>query len=283
MTNLYIIGNGFDLDLGLKTSYVDFIGSDEFKELIKPSSDCSFAKYLNEKYRGNYKWMDIENELKIYINNVYDKNGAFFKQEFNLLKKSLREYLNRVTINEKINYNSNAARICNKILTDLKNKVEVRVVNFNYTNTLPYVVKKINSDNGSRWVETEKIIYFNPHGEINNEIVFGIEDGALLDNKKDFLYLTKGADSSHVNSDWHQSYLIANEIIIFGHSLGDSDYDSFDPLFGHLVSSIDSKKTLKLYFLESDADFYNERLDKYTLSGLTKLSINHVILRNPKF
>jgi hypothetical protein len=283
MTNLYIIGNGFDLDLGLKTSYADFIESDEFKELIKPSTDCSFAKYLNEKYRENYKWMDVENELKIYINNIYNKNGTAFKQEFNLIKKSLREYLNKVTLNEKINYNSNAARICNKILTDLKNNIEVRVVNFNYTNTLLSIVKKINSDNVSVKVETEKIIYLNPHGEIQNGIVFGIEDGALLDNKKDFLYLTKGADPNHVYSDWHESYFKSNEITVFGHSLGDSDFDSFAPLFSYLVSSRDSKKKLNLYFLEEDSDFYNMRLDKYTQGGLTALSINHIVKRNPEF
>lgn len=283
MTNLYIIGNGFDLDLGLKTSYSDYIRSDEFKELIKPASDCSFAKYLDEKRKENYKWMDIENELKIYINNIYEKNGTSFRMEFDMLKKSLSTYLNRVTSNSKINYDSNAARISNKILNDLRNNIEVRVVNFNYTNTLPHVVKKINSDNVSRSVETEKIIYFNPHGEIKNGIVFGIEDGALLDNKKDFLYLTKGADPNHVNSDWHESYYKSNEISIFGHSLGDSDFDSFDPLFGYLVSSRDSKKKLNLYFLDEDIDFYNMRLDKYTKGGLTALSINHIVKRNPKF
>lgn len=283
MTNLYIIGNGFDLDLGLKTSYSDYIQSDEFKELIKPASDCSFAKYLDEKRKENYKWMDIENELKIYINNIYEKNGTSFRMEFDMLKKSLSAYLNRVTSNSKINYDSNAARISNKILNDLRNNIEVRVVNFNYTNTLPHVVKKINSDNVSRRVETEKIIYFNPHGEIKNGIVFGIEDGALLDNKKDFLYLTKGADPNHVNSDWHESYFKSNEISIFGHSLGDSDFDSFDPLFGYLVSSRDSKKKLNLYFLDEDIDFYNMRLDKYTKGGLTALSINHIVKRNPKF
>ncbi len=123
MTNLYIIGNGFDLDLGLKTSYSDFIGSDEFKELIKPASDCSFAKYLDEKRKENYKWMDIENELKIYINNIYEKNGTSFRMEFDLLKKSLSAYLNRVTSNSIINYDSNAARISNKILNDLRNNI----------------------------------------------------------------------------------------------------------------------------------------------------------------
>ena len=30
--NLYIIGNGFDLDLGLQTSYNSFIQSEDFKK-----------------------------------------------------------------------------------------------------------------------------------------------------------------------------------------------------------------------------------------------------------
>lgn len=281
--NLYIIGNGFDLDLGFKTSYSSFIESKEFSELTQPASDVSFAKYLLKKHNSDFKWMDIENELKIYINNVYDKNGITFKIEFQRLKKGLMDYLRNETMLNKINYNSNAARICNKILEDVENNIEVRIVNFNYTSTVPLVVKKINSDRGSRRVDTEKIKYFSPHGSIQNGIVFGIEDGALTDGKKEFLYLTKGADPSHTNSEWHQSYYNSQEITIFGHSLGDSDFDSFDPLFGHLVTSRDSRKILKLYYLETDSDFYNERLEKYTRSGLTALSINHLVQHNPSF
>lgn len=282
-SHLYIIGNGFDLDLGLKTSYSNFMESNDFNNLIQPASDCTFAKHLFKNYNPESKWMDIENELKIYINNVYSKSGIAFKREFQFLKSALVNYLHSEIRNNQINYDSNAARICNKILEDIKNNIEVRIINFNYTQTVPLVVKKINSNRGSRSVDTEKIKYYNPHGSIQNGIVFGIEDGALIESKKDFLYLTKGADSNHQNSDWHNSYFTSQEITIFGHSLGNSDFDSFDPLFGHLVTSRDSRKTLKLYYLENDSDFYNERLDKYTKSGITALSINHTVLHNPKF
>jgi hypothetical protein len=140
--NLYIFGNGFDLDLGLKTSYSNFIESNDFKNLIQPASDCTFAKYLFKNYNPESKWMDIENELKIYINNVYSNNGIAFKREFQFLKSALVNYLHSEIRNNRINYDSNAARICNKILDDIKNNIEVRIINFNYTNTVPLVVKK---------------------------------------------------------------------------------------------------------------------------------------------
>lgn len=50
---LYIIGNGFDLDLGIKSSYNDFFKSSQFEKLIKPNSDCDFAKYLSKQVNNN--------------------------------------------------------------------------------------------------------------------------------------------------------------------------------------------------------------------------------------
>ena len=141
-SHLYIIGNGFDLDLGLKTSYSNFMESNDFNNLIQPASDCTFAKHLFKNYNPESKWMDIENELKIYINNVYSKSGIAFKREFQFLKSALVNYLHSEIRNNQINYDSNAARICNKILEDIKNNIEVRIINFNYTQTVPLVVKK---------------------------------------------------------------------------------------------------------------------------------------------
>ena len=57
-----ILGNGFDLDLGLKTSYSDFMDSDDFKAIV---DNNYFARYLEEKRSelgGN--WIDIENEIR---------------------------------------------------------------------------------------------------------------------------------------------------------------------------------------------------------------------------
>ena len=283
MTNLYIIGNGFDLDLGLKTKYSDFILSSEFQNLIQLHSNCLFSKYLFKKFNEELKWMDIENELKVYINNIYDQTGTDFKSEFIQFKKTLITYLQNQVATNSFNYSSNAARICDKILDDLSKNINVRIVNFNYTNTVPIIVKKLNSDRYRKHEELEKIIYNNPHGEIKKGIVFGVEDNALIQNKKDFLYLIKGADPIHEHQDWHKSYTIANEITIFGHSLGDSDFDTFEPMFDYLMTVRDFQRTLKFYYLDKDEDYYNERLEKFTKGRITALSINHLLLRNPSF
>lgn len=62
MNNLLIIGNGFDLDLGLPTKYSNFIESKYFKKQnIRRGS--KLFKYISETYHDK-KWIDIENELK---------------------------------------------------------------------------------------------------------------------------------------------------------------------------------------------------------------------------
>ena len=57
-----ILGNGFDLDLGLKTSYKDFWES-EFCPLFYPAP---LIYHLNQRWPDNLdavKWYDLENEL----------------------------------------------------------------------------------------------------------------------------------------------------------------------------------------------------------------------------
>ena len=65
-----VIGNGFDLDLGLPTSYQDFLKSLDFKLLLDPVNMKSsygyyiedsenLFHYLNQKYQCQ-NWIDIE-------------------------------------------------------------------------------------------------------------------------------------------------------------------------------------------------------------------------------
>ena len=68
---LFIIGNGFDLDLNLKTSYHDFLDSSYFRnkasifseyELKRLNGDINIFSYL--KYREQINgWIDVETEL----------------------------------------------------------------------------------------------------------------------------------------------------------------------------------------------------------------------------
>ena len=69
---LFILGNGFDLDLNLKTSYYDFLDSHYFKNNTTPffsrnsldmsKSEINIFDYL--KYKNDINgWIDVEKEL----------------------------------------------------------------------------------------------------------------------------------------------------------------------------------------------------------------------------
>ena len=64
-----VLGNGFDLDLGLRTSYKDFWESD----YCPKSYPAPLIKHLNEKWPDSLdkvKWYDLENELLEYFRSI---------------------------------------------------------------------------------------------------------------------------------------------------------------------------------------------------------------------
>ena len=95
---LLIIGNGFDLNLGLKTGYCDFIKSDYFKKEV--NNNNQLCKYLLNQ-QELYNWIDIENELKKYSTKT-DSQPKQVKQDFKNLSASLIDYLSSLPY-DKIN------------------------------------------------------------------------------------------------------------------------------------------------------------------------------------
>ena len=85
-----IIGNGFDLSLGLSTSYMDFVNSDEFQILLNMQNQLAIYLKVNAELQN---WIDIENELKLYSKN---EDNAKFKTEYEALCKQLVVYINNI-------------------------------------------------------------------------------------------------------------------------------------------------------------------------------------------
>ena len=75
------LGNGFDLSLGLSTSYMDFVNSDEFQILLNMQNQLAIYLKVNAELQN---WIDIENELKLYSKN---EDNAKFKTEYEALCK----------------------------------------------------------------------------------------------------------------------------------------------------------------------------------------------------
>ena len=72
MKKVLILGNGFDLDLGRKTSYKNFYNS----EHCPKDYPAPIIKHLNEKWVDNLdavKWYDLENEILNYYEEIKHK------------------------------------------------------------------------------------------------------------------------------------------------------------------------------------------------------------------
>lgn len=119
---LLIIGNGFDIDLGLKTRYSDFIESGYYPIKGRMSFDYDYSdieeysllQYLKMSY-SNKRWIDIETSLLDYIKiktvvdqvkiegtNLYKKvkylvGIEYIQKDFETLRQSLTAYLNSIS------------------------------------------------------------------------------------------------------------------------------------------------------------------------------------------
>lgn len=106
-----IIGNGFDLDLGLPSKYSDFMESPGWGTILSIVKSSYHSEELNHSliwylYKGAHdlNWFDIEEEIHRFIQehpNCTEQEVQHIRNDFDLLKKALKNYLNRVTTNFK--------------------------------------------------------------------------------------------------------------------------------------------------------------------------------------
>lgn len=219
-----IIGNGFDLSLGLNTRYCDFVQSDYWKTI----QEEYFFAYLN-KCRQTETWFDLEEILGKYeksMGNVrpilfnsknYWPNANNDKTFFFMLCDGLKCYLGEEQ-RKNLSQESVAAKILNAIA---ENGFFQKVYTFNYTN-LALLAGKLQIDlNG---LEIEHI-----HGNLNEGIVLGVPETVELSINYDFLYKTSNV--FYGSHPLPYSLNRASEVVIFGHSMSDNDYFYFKEFF----------------------------------------------------
>lgn len=164
MKTLVIIGNGFDLNLGLKSRFIDFIHSPQYKSI-----DVNYDIY-------NYEdWSDLENR---YYEEIVNGSAGVPGWDiwFGNFKEVVRAFINYLDIEESKLESKGVNEIRNrhKNISKVLNSAQC-IINFNYTQTLEHIFK----------VRSEKINYI--HGSIkeyknNRDIVLGLSrDRCLLD------------------------------------------------------------------------------------------------------
>ena len=256
--SVIIIGNGFDLNLGLPTSYQDFMSSSFFTDNLNIGN--SLFDYLSEK-NNIQSWIDIETELVTYSGDL-NEGSSFFK-EYSLLCKSLKSYLKTLDF-DVINHES----IAYEFLVNTFDKDTI-ILNFNYTNTVQYI---LTNNKFSKKLISQNVKHI--HGSVkDNNIIFGIDDKASINPNDTFLYksTSKHYNGREVRLDWNDF----EKLVVFGHSLGESDHMYLKQAFFRLSTTKSLEKDVTLYYHTENGKFQlYKQLHNLTYSGVSELKDN---------
>lgn len=251
MNILFLIGNGFDLNLGMKTRYSDFY---KYYKSIKTTSNL--VKRLKTEIDGNIEnWSDLELALGEYTRNL--NSTEEFNEVFENIEDNLAEYLD----SEEKNFDFNQFDIkklfqClanpeNYLLPTDKDKIKVfirkwnneqhniNIITFNYTKSIEKLVDykdtpiQINkyTNKISPSIIIQKIEHV--HGYTNERMVMGVNDTSQISNNKfhtnqeiiETLIKSECNQAQKHNIDvWCKKQILeSNLICIFGSSIGDTD------------------------------------------------------------
>jgi hypothetical protein len=255
---LFIIGNGFDLSLGLPTSYTDFINSSFFKDEEKKGT--LLFKKLREKH-DIQNWIDVETELaRLSPNFRTEELIDQFRDGHKNLCDALCQYIQSIDTSN-INKNSHAyAEIKNNF-----NQTDSYIINFNYTDTAQKILAEMSISNPGDYIH-------HIHGScLHKDIIFGISDGAAsISSDHNFLYKSyKGKDGGRILID-HMRLGHIKEFRFFGHSLGEQDY-----MYFKLLGALSYRSFSFSYFGRDGYQELDKRLRKLTNGNIQAFRANN--------
>ena len=239
MNLLYILGNGFDINLGLKTGYQDFY--DYYKEDKNEDPDIIAMKESIEKERYS-TWSDLEEGLGKYTSQI--SRPDVFTKCLTDIKQSLIQFLNNQY--EARCYELNSKKISEDLLTPeaylneqtaneyafflqsigsiIPDNTHVKVVTFNYTRTIEDLLS-------NRFGLVSRILHI--HGQLADSIVMGVSDMEQVSN--DAFHGDRDISEEFIKPDYNDACLNARNsifesmidsadvIVLFGTSLGKTD------------------------------------------------------------
>lgn len=256
MRTVYMIGNGFDINLGLPTKYHDFykhyLGLDQSADT---STVAEMKNHIRKCLSGkNDYWSDLEAAMGAYTTNFGDY--ATLEASYDDLNDSLHAYISQVEAAPlpagiDVSLFKRNLRAPEKFLTlaereTIENEVYkfnigthfIDILNFNYTTTIEKLLKmpadtiEIGPATYHSSYPTKLSPILHIHGDTTQPIL-GINDSSQIANDKlredlDVLdYLVKPRMNSNAGHliDRHAREAIknANMICIYGLSLGKTD------------------------------------------------------------
>ena len=288
--NVVVLGNGFDLHLGLKSSFSSFFSENVIDQnhYFKSDNDnlLLFLMYLRfyrkgkpsyqplfyPVYSDNPNWMDVEGFVKelatnhkilegLYSAMSFRKQGVHYVVENKMLIE-IGTFLNKLNL-ESVEYDKStikrlladnlsefekqfaeyvkkkisdrdeyARRQLRFILTIFDNidttfrHMNVEVINFNYTKNSLNLYKENNV-----------------HGTIDSKVVIGYDSTQSPISNADIYEMSKDWRKIDIDIDSDCPYGRIENIIVYGHSLGEQDYPYFFEIFDKCRIVSDESRT----------------------------------------
>lgn len=249
MKTVFIIGNGFDLNLGMKTSYKDFYNF--YKSIV---ADNEGLIHLKDDISRNFKnWSDLELAIGDYTNNLNSLNE--FDLVFDDLTEQLSKYLEKqengfdfsqidkvqlfqyLTKPENFLLRADKQSLLSFYRTWNNHHWNTSIISFNYTRTIEKIIGgkyeniEIGKQINSHPIRLNSIEHI--HGYWDNRMILGVNDLTQVKNKK--LHTNQDIIESIIKMDCNkalkhtvdqsciQKINNSHLICIFGSSLGATD------------------------------------------------------------
>lgn len=209
MNITFLIGNGFDLGLGLNTRFEDF-----YPQYIKSKSKSKNILQFKEEISKNIKnWSDFEYQLGQYTLEFDENNwerfldikedfeNAFFrylqkeqKRIINVEKKGKEFFEKAFSFDNILQYLPRSFSENIREMYDKDETTEYNFISFNYTNILDKIVKQLKKeqDELNDYYTTYDSLYtpivYNTvqhvHGTLNEYPLIGVDNGNQIANEK---------------------------------------------------------------------------------------------------
>ncbi len=267
-SNLYIIGNGFDIMHGLSTKYEDF------RKWLVTNGDEQFVKLMNllfpyapdnDDNNENWFWSDIEN----YLGEYRARDIMMFCVPDDLSYNNGQKYAFAVEDGPQSIFIPAVCQLFDKFhewvdsikvesLRKLYLHPECYYLSFNYTETLEKVYgipdDHICHIHGKRNVDQEYVFGHSnlvDEDDIRADYIF--EQKALFDIASEMNSHIKDFNGIVKSNDWFFNKLTKiNRITVIGHSLGKIDL----PYFDRLIEMVPND-TEWIFYYHSDEDIKN--------------------------
>lgn len=223
---LLIIGNGFDIDLGLKTRYSDFANSRIWEKLMENTSCLDndlLVALMNAKEKE--AWFDIEKTMNDYVRaikpaylttSLVDTDKSSFVKVAEALSKYLKD--------EQKSRNLETNHYASQVLRLVSEVGGFEYYTFNYTS-----LSGIANSCGIT-IDTSRITHV--HGSLENDsIILGVLTAPTNQIHEQYSFMYKDNSRFYKSNNMYEDFDKADDIIFFGHSINGMDFPYFKDFF----------------------------------------------------